>query len=318
MNDLRPLRGFTALLRRCALPMLIALGVSPPSAAQTDPVAVSSAAGNIELVEGEVSVTAADGSQRTPRSNETLLPGDTVSTGDGELQASMEDGGFLAVRPNTAFRIDAYRAEGEGDDEGLFTLLEGAVRTVTGFIAKVNPDAYRISTPVATIGVRGTDYEVIYIAIGQAAADETPGTHARVYSGTAVISTAVGILDVPPGLAGYVDARTRARPKLHKAIPRFIKRRAGRHDAAIEQHSDRIREHIEKKLRIKRKLRNRETIDDYFTRARGAKKKPGSGADLKGTGTRQQHLDRLRKPERPPKVQKITRPDRDRDRPRRH
>ncbi|MGH8446844.1 MAG: hypothetical protein ACREVL_16350, partial [Solimonas sp.] len=37
-------------------------------------------------------------------------------------------------------------------------LLKGGFRTVSGLIGKANPDEYRVTTPVATIGIRGTDY----------------------------------------------------------------------------------------------------------------------------------------------------------------
>lgn len=259
------------LWQRYAMLAFLALSVAPPAAAQTDPAAGAPAAGIIGLVDGEVSIIGGDGVERAAQTDEVLRPGDTVRTGVGELQATMEDGGYLAVRPSTEIRIETYRSEGETDDEESYTLLTGAVRLVTGFIARINPQAHRVSTPVATIGIRGTDYEVIYIPPGVTVADETPGTHARVYRGLAILSTATGILSVPPGRAGFVDARSRTRPRLHPGIPGFIKRRAGRHDAAIEQHGRRIREHIEQKLRARGKLKRDETVEDYVSRKRAAR-----------------------------------------------
>jgi len=259
-------KALDRLWQRCVMLALVAL--APAAAAQTDPATDATAAGIIGLVDGEAFVVGGDGVERAARTEEPLHAGDTVRTGVGELQAAMEDGGYLAVRPNTEIRIDAYRAEGETDDEESFTLLSGAVRLVTGFIAKIDPLAHRLNTPVATIGIRGTDYEAIYLPPGLTAPDEIPGAHARVYRGLAILSTAAGILSVPPGRAGFVDARSRARPRLHTGIPAFLKRRAGRHDAAIEQHGKRIREYIEQKLRARGKLKRDETIDDYVTRKR--------------------------------------------------
>jgi hypothetical protein len=40
-------------------------------------------------------------------------------------------------------------------------LIEGGFRTITGAIAKQNPGDYQVNTPVATIGVRGTDYAAV-------------------------------------------------------------------------------------------------------------------------------------------------------------
>ncbi|SFF37726.1 Sporulation related domain-containing protein [Fontimonas thermophila] len=42
-----------------------------------------------------------------------------------------------------------------------FRLLRGGFRAVSGLIGKSDPQEYRVSTPVATIGIRGTDYLVI-------------------------------------------------------------------------------------------------------------------------------------------------------------
>lgn len=42
-----------------------------------------------------------------------------------------------------------------------FRLLKGGFRAVSGLIGKSDPAEYRVSTPVATIGIRGTDYLVI-------------------------------------------------------------------------------------------------------------------------------------------------------------
>ncbi|MDX1434446.1 MAG: FecR domain-containing protein, partial [Gammaproteobacteria bacterium] len=40
----------------------------------------------------------------------------------------------------------------------FFSLLKGGLRTITGAIGKLNRKAYQIRTPVATIGIRGTEY----------------------------------------------------------------------------------------------------------------------------------------------------------------
>ena len=42
----------------------------------------------------------------------------------------------------------------------LLDLLQGSVRVVTGVLAKVNPDLFRVQTPTSVVGVRGTDFIV--------------------------------------------------------------------------------------------------------------------------------------------------------------
>ena len=60
------------------------------------------------------------------------------------------------------YRIDDYRYEGktDGDEKGFFSLLKGSLRTVTGLVGKVNRQNYKITTSVATIGIRGTEFKV--------------------------------------------------------------------------------------------------------------------------------------------------------------
>ncbi|AXQ29784.1 hypothetical protein D0B54_14355 [Solimonas sp. K1W22B-7] len=43
----------------------------------------------------------------------------------------------------------------------FFKLLKGGFRAVSGLIGKVDRNEYRVSTPVATIGIRGTDYLLV-------------------------------------------------------------------------------------------------------------------------------------------------------------
>src|SRR5687767_8412835 len=75
------------------------------------------AAGRIDLVAGNVSVTSASSQLRIPREGERIEAGDVISTGtDGEMHVDMDDDALLAVRANTHLRIETYKAEGGGAD----------------------------------------------------------------------------------------------------------------------------------------------------------------------------------------------------------
>lgn len=52
-------------------------------------------------------------------------------------------------------------AQAPRSSRAFFRLLKGGFRAVSGLIGKANPAEYRVSTPVATIGIRGTDYLVV-------------------------------------------------------------------------------------------------------------------------------------------------------------
>lgn len=87
-----------------------------------------------------------------------------MDTGSGRTQLRFTDGSMVSLQPQTQFRIDAYeyREGPAGSEKGFFSLLKGAMRTITGAIGKTDRKNYRLDTAVATIGIRGTEYAVAY------------------------------------------------------------------------------------------------------------------------------------------------------------
>ena len=122
--------------------------------------AVAAKAGQIDFVVGEVTATGGDGARRALAKGAAIEVGDTIETNAGRAWLRFRDGGYMSLQPNTEFRVDDYRFEGESDaqEKSFFSLLKGGMRAVTGFIGQRNKDAYRVNTPVATIGIRGTEY----------------------------------------------------------------------------------------------------------------------------------------------------------------
>lgn len=128
--------------------------------------AVANAAGKVEFVAGAVSARSVAGSERQLSKGDVLASGDLVRTGqDGLAQLRFEDGGRIALQPKSEFRIDeyAYPATTKSQERGFFSLLKGGMRTITGQVGRDNRDAYRVTTSVATIGIRGTEYRVAYL-----------------------------------------------------------------------------------------------------------------------------------------------------------
>ena len=216
--------------------------------AQSPPTAAPNLAGKVELVEGEVTVS--DKSKRTRRVavGDSIFEGEGIVTGkDGELHLDMEDGGFIAVRPNTRMSIAAYRAEGDSQDKGIFSLLQGTFRSVTGWIGKYNPRSYQVRTPTATIGVRGTDHEPLVIP--QGSTEGEPGSYDKVNVGGSYIQTRHGSIDVKPNQAGFAPWKGRPVPRLLPQVPVFFK--ATRYEKAIAARHDIVRKAIEQR-RIER------------------------------------------------------------------
>jgi len=123
------------------------------------------AAGRVDFAVGEVVASAADDSRRPLVKGSEILAGDTISTGkDGRAQIRFSDGGYVSLQPGTLFRVDDYHYDNkaDGSEKGFFSLLKGGLRTITGVIGHFNRDNYKLSTPVATIGIRGTVYNATF------------------------------------------------------------------------------------------------------------------------------------------------------------
>ncbi len=126
--------------------------------------AQAAGAAKVDFALGDVAAVRADGSRRLLARWAEVQAGETVDTGSGRTQLRFSDGAMVSLQPQTQFRIDAYEFKGEtdGSEKGFFSLLKGAMRTITGAIGKADRKAYRLDTAVATIGIRGTEYAVAY------------------------------------------------------------------------------------------------------------------------------------------------------------
>jgi hypothetical protein len=220
-----------------------------------DRAAEAAVAGKVDLIEGEVRVFDKNQQPRLPNLGDPLYEGDSIVTGaNGEAHFSMEDGGYIGVRPPTRMRIDRYNAEGGPDDQSVIGLLEGSFRAVTGWIAKLGGKSYLVRTPTATIGVRGTEHEPLVIPEGSKVGE--PGTYERVHVGETVIQTPQGAVNVRPNQAGFVPLRGAVRPRVLDRVPDFFRptrnegRFTGLHErihARLEQRREERRQFIEQR-----------------------------------------------------------------------
>lgn len=236
-----------SLLLACFL-LLTCLGAA---AQNPQPAASPNLAGKVELVEGDVTVYDQAKKPRKVAVGDTILEGEGIVTGkDGELHLNMEDGGFIAVRPNTKMRIVAYQAQGDEGDKGVFSLLQGTFRSVTGWIGKFNPRSYQVRTPTATIGVRGTDHEPLVIP--QGSKEGEPGSYDKVNVGGTTIRTQHGSVDVQPNQAAFAPLHGRPVPRVLPQVPQFF--RATRHEALIAARHDAIHKVIDQRRDERRKV----------------------------------------------------------------
>lgn len=126
----------------------------------------SGEAGRVQFVQGVVQVSDSVGRVQPLQKGDAVNEGDTViSASEASAQIRMLDGGFIAIRPNTRMKFDQFRFNGKADgtERNFFSLFKGAFRAVTGLIGRTNKANYRVTTPAATIGIRGTDYEAVVV-----------------------------------------------------------------------------------------------------------------------------------------------------------
>jgi hypothetical protein len=93
---------------------------------------------------------------------------DEVHVGSGgRAQLRMIDSALISLQQNSVLQIKKYTYKPGGQGNSAFLeLLSGGLRTITGAIGKANKKAYELRTPLATIGIRGTDYEVEIVPNG--------------------------------------------------------------------------------------------------------------------------------------------------------
>jgi len=164
------------------------------------------AAGSFVAVTGDVKILGDDGVSRAAAAGDALRQGDSIVTGsDGLARLRMTDGSALSVRTSSRFRLDRYRFQGRGDPDASFlvSIVQGGFRTVTGLIGRLRRDNYQVTTPMAAMGVRGTDFEIVHIE--RALPDAAPGTYNRVYEGVTALRNRAGVeLLVSRGQTAFV------------------------------------------------------------------------------------------------------------------
>jgi len=157
--------------------------VAQPGYSATLAGTVMESQGNVQVAEKRVS------------GKTDVYEGDSVTTGsDGEMLIRMTDGTTMAVRPNSVLKIERYHFDNDvkknAENNFLVNLLKGGLRTVTGLVGKRNPKDFHVATVTATIGVRGTDFEVAVVEKDNAGAES--GTYDKVFDGATYLENSQG------------------------------------------------------------------------------------------------------------------------------
>lgn len=138
--------------------LLIAFNISLPATASDQAPAL--VAGEVIFAVGDAYVVSLSGPQKATV-GAMVLAGDRLVTGvNGYVHLRMSDGAFLGVRSDSLLEINEYMFDTTQPQNGRVRLFlkEGTVRAISGRIAHENKQNFRLNTPLAAIGVRGTDF----------------------------------------------------------------------------------------------------------------------------------------------------------------
>jgi len=188
----------------------------------------STAAGVVQFVAGDVRIALAGGSERPAANGSPVSVGDTISTAKASVaQIKMGDGAIIVVQPDSKLTVAefVYAGKEDGSERVQYRLQQGGFRSVTGAIGHTNKGNYMIETPIAHIGVRGTDHESWYFpsSISAGGVSTQAGLYNRVNVGLTYIQTSTGVVAIGPNEVGYA-ASALERPHLLDAMPEFFNR----------------------------------------------------------------------------------------------
>ena len=123
-----------------------------------------SVAGHVAFVNGQVLLAQPGKPNRSVQTGDPVYVGDHIQTlANSQLHLRMVDNAFLALRPSSQLVISAYQYDKDQPQASKIRidLEQGTSRAVSGKGGQAAKNQYRFNTPLAAIGLRGTDYTVL-------------------------------------------------------------------------------------------------------------------------------------------------------------
>lgn len=181
--------------------------------------------GQVVWVKGEAKATKDKDPARILARRSPLFEKDTITTGaNSAVEISFSDNTLLTLREDTTYRLDQYKFTPNAPKENklVSTLVTGGLRTVTGAISKSDPKAYKLNTPVASIGIRGTSFSTF--------CGKGKGCAFKILSGFVIVSNQGGTVVLDPTSNKYAvvnsntaaPVATRTQPDVFKTEPPLV------------------------------------------------------------------------------------------------
>jgi hypothetical protein len=152
--------NLAVVLAMSTLSGLAAINAAPVHAESSQSVP---AVGEVSLVLGEALVIHADGSESPVSQGMHIKASDKVQTAsNGHVHIHFVDDALISIRPDSQLRITQYDYDPARPEASTIRLNldEGITRAISGNGAHSAKERFRLNTPIAAIGVRGTDFVV--------------------------------------------------------------------------------------------------------------------------------------------------------------
>ena len=151
-------------------------------------------------IKGDVSAVSGDDLSQNSRPltlGAPLYSADVLkSEANGFAVIVFKDKGRITLQEGASFAISEYRLnETAKQDKAFFKLIEGGMRVLTGSIGKENNDDYEVGTPVATIGIRGTGFDLV---------QQTTGLSSKVWLGTIAQTNEAGTTEISAVTSNHI------------------------------------------------------------------------------------------------------------------
>ncbi len=169
--------------------------------------------GKVTHLSGVLTVNRINGDNKILSINSPIMDGDNLRTEeDTYARLKFNDNAEIVLRPETNFKVNqhTFNTEKPENNKSDMELIKGGMRAVTGLIGKNNPDAVKVGTPTATIGIRGTHFGLLFCQDNcgnvPTPSGQSPvnGLHADVADGGISITNQSGSTILTVGQYGYV------------------------------------------------------------------------------------------------------------------
>lgn len=149
--------------------------------------------GKTLLAQGSIQAERAGANETLKRLSSIYRTDIIRSAKDSTAQFRMIDNAYIDLHENSELRLEKYQLNADGKHGSVvMELISGGLRTISGAIGKQDKAEYQLKTPTATIGIRGTFYEVSLAQEGMYLAAWKGGITVKTYSGSCNLAIGSG------------------------------------------------------------------------------------------------------------------------------